>query len=202
LPTSNTKWWIPGDYFRGHLGLFGLLLLTGGGLSGCLGMGVFGAARSNRPVFDHTLIRWWNEGGWESFTVVGAIGFLALLTGTGLALGQLRRNNGKKRVPTINLPVTGSHGQTHLRSSAVSHTLEADLKSIPDVQDALVGLFGQYPNLELHGTLTVGDRTDLDQLPRHVDAAIDRMESTTGIKPNPVQITIRFKAAEQQRRLS
>lgn len=184
------------------LGLIGVLLLVGGGLSACLGAGVFGASRSNRPVFDRTLIRWWNEGGWESFAVVGAIGGFALVVGALLALGQLRRNNGKKRAPTIDLPVSGTRGHTRLRSPALSHSLEADLKTIPDVHDALVGLFGRYPHLELHTTLTVGDQADLDQLPRHVDAALDRMETTTGIRPDPVQVTVRFKAADTARQLS
>src|ERR1019366_3067920 len=63
------------------LGLLGLLLLAGGGLFVCLGPGVFGSNRSHRDVFDATVVRWWNEGGWMSFAVVVAIGLGFLVLG-------------------------------------------------------------------------------------------------------------------------
>ncbi len=82
----------------------GLLLAVGGGLAACLGAGVFGTARSDRDVFDATLIHWWNEGGWKSFTVVTVIGAVAVVLGALLAFSQLHRNDGRQRTPTVIFP--------------------------------------------------------------------------------------------------
>ena len=180
----------------------GLLLVVGGTLSACLGAGVFGTDRSDQDVFDGTLIRWWNEGGWKSFAVVTAIGAVAVVLGAVLALSQIHRDDGRQRTPTVTFPPTESaRGETTLRSPALSHHLEADLEAIPDVHHARVGLFGRYPTIEMRAVLVVGDNIDLDRLPTQVDAVLTRTETTTGSRPDPVQITIRFKAADRQRQL-
>jgi hypothetical protein len=180
----------------------GLVLLVGGGLSACLGAGVFGTARSDRHVFDATVVRWWDEGGWESFAVVTAIGVIALVFGVLLAFSQLHRNDGRQRTPTVKFPPSdGARGETTLQSPALSHHLQTDLEAIPDVHDAMVGLFGPYPTIEMRAVIAVGDSIDLDRLPAQVDAVLARMQVTTGVRPDPVQITIRFKAAERERQL-
>ena len=114
------------------LTVVGLLLMVGGGLAACLGAGVFGTARSDRDVFDATLIRWWDEGGWKSFAVVTAIGVVAVVLGAVLALSQIHRDDGRQRTPTVTFPPTeGVRGETTLHSPALSHHLEADLKLSP-----------------------------------------------------------------------
>ena len=184
------------------LTVVGLLLLVGGGLAACLGAGVFGADRSNRDVFDGTVIRWWDEGGWKSFAVVTAIGVVAVVLGAVLALSQIRRDDGRHRTPTVIFPpAEGVRGETRLHSPALSHHLEADLEAIPEVHDARVGLFGRYPTIEMRAVLAVGDNIDLERLPAQVDAVLARMQTTTATRPDPVQITLRFKAADRQRQL-
>jgi hypothetical protein len=187
---------------RRSLALIGLLLLIGGGLSAALGAGAFGNRRADRDVFDNTIIRWWNEGGWESFAVVTAIGLVLAVIGAVLILRQLHRNDSRSRTPNVTFPADGTPGQTTLRSAALSHNLEADLENIPDVTKANVGLFGYYPKMELRAVLTVGDQIDLDGLPGRVDQALDRVETTAGFRPAPVQVTLRFKAADRERRVS
>ena len=185
------------------LGLLGLLLLAGGGLSVCLGAGVFGSNRSHRDVFDPTVVHWWNEGGWMSFAVVVAIGLGLLVLGLWLTASQLRRNDGRHRTPTVTFaPVDGARGETTLRAPALSHSLEGDLVRIPDVHDAMVGLFGQYPNVELRAVLDVADDVDLEALPGNVEEVLGRMEATTGIRPDTIRITVRFKSAARERQLT
>ncbi len=180
----------------------GSVLLVGGALAACLGAGAFGTARSDRSVFDPTVARWWDEGGWKSFAVVTAIGVVAVVLGAYLALAQVRRNDGRQRTPTVTFPPSdGGRGETTLRSAALSHTLETDLEAIADVHDAKVGLFGRYPTIEMRAVLAVGDSIDLEQLPDQVDAALARMQATTGARPDPVQVTLRFKGAGRQRQL-
>jgi hypothetical protein len=180
----------------------GFVLLVGGGLAACLGAGVFGTARADHHVFDPTVARWWDEGGWESFAVVTAIGVVAVALGAYLALAQVHRNDGRQRTPTVKFPQNnGARGETTLRSAALSHNLETDLEAIADVHDARVGLFGRYPTIEMRAVLAVGDAIDLDNLPARVDAALARMQATTGARPDPVQVTVRFKSAGRERQL-
>ena len=184
------------------LAVTGSVLLVGGGLAACLGAGVFGTARSHRYVFDGTVARWWDEGGWKSFAVVTAIGVVAVVLGTYLALAQVHRNDGRQRTPTVRFPPgDGARGETTLRSAALSHNLETDLEAIADVHDARVGLFGRYPTIEMRAVLAVGDSIDLEQLPGQVDAALARMQATTGARPGPVQVAVRFKSAGRERQL-
>ncbi len=180
----------------------GSVLLVGGGLAACLGAGVFGTARSDRYVFDGTLARWWDEGGWKSFAVVTAIGVVAVALGAYLALAQVHRNDGRQRTPTVRFsPSDGARGETTMRSAALSHNLETDLEAITDVHGARVGLFGRYPTIEMRAVLAVGDSIDLEQLPGQVDAALARMQATTGARPGPVQVAVRFKSAGRERQL-
>jgi hypothetical protein len=181
----------------------GFLALAGGALTVCLGAQVFGTARAHRHVFDRTVVRWWEEGGWVSFAIITAIGVVAVALGLILARAQLHRNDGRQRTPTVIFPpVAGSKGQTSLHSPALSHGVQADLRSIPDVHDAMVGLFGHYPAIEMRAVLAVGDNIDLDGLPGRVDAVLARVRATTGVRPDPVQVTLRFKSAPRQRQLA
>jgi hypothetical protein len=183
--------------------VIGLVLMFGGGLSACLGAGVFGKARADRAVFDSTVVRWWNEGGWESFAVVTALGAVAVTFGLILALPQLRRNDARYRTPTIIFPPPAEHGrgETTLRAPALSHRLEADLARIPEVKGAMVGLFGRYPNIELRAMLDISDHINLDQLPDQVEGVLDRMHTTTGIRPGPIVVTVRFNSANRERQI-
>jgi hypothetical protein len=53
----------------------------------------------------------------------------------------------------------------------------------------------------MRAVLAVGDAIDLDKLPARVDAALARMQATTGARPDPVQVTVRFKSAGRERQL-
>ncbi len=188
---------------RRLLAAFGLLLAVGGGLSVCLGAGVFGSARSGRSVFDGTVIRWWNEGGWKSFAVVVAIGLAALLLGVYLVVSRLRGDDTLRRIPTVTFErLDGTQGETTLRAPALSRGIEADLQSIPEVQKATVGLFGTYPSVEMRAVLEVSDDIDLEHLPARVDEAIGRLETTIRTRPERVFMTLRFKHTGGDRRLA
>jgi hypothetical protein len=186
---------------RAVIAFVGLFLLIGGGLSAALGGGAFGTARSDRTIFDKTVVRWWNEGGWESFAVVTAIGVVLALLGAALALDQLRRHDGRTHTPTVTYPLNGARGETTLNPSALSNSLEADLERLADVEKATVRLFGRYPSIEMRAVLTIGDQVDLDQLPGRVDDVLNRAEATTGIRPDPIQVALRFRAASAERQL-
>jgi hypothetical protein len=188
---------------RRILAFVGLILVAAGALAICLSSQVFGVTRSKRDVFDNTVIRWWNQGGWISFAVAVAVGVLLAVVGWGLIRGQLRRNDGRERTPTIGFrPTEGERGATVLRSPALSHTMEDDLTAIPDVLGARVGLFGSFPHVEMRAVIDISDDADLGKLPARVDEVLQRMQATTGVRPDPVQITVRFKGVDTERQIA
>ncbi len=185
------------------LGTVGLVLLAAAVLTICLGAQVFGVARSDRFVFDPTVVRWWNEGGWESFAVVVVIGLVAAVIGSGLVRSQLRRNDGLRRTPAITFASTSTtRGATVLRAAGLSHVIETDLTSLPDVVGARVGLFGPYPDVGMRAVVDVGDDIDLGAFPDRLDEVLQRVERTTGLRPSPLQITLAFRAVGAQRRIA
>jgi hypothetical protein len=186
---------------RGLAGLIGALVAAGGAVSACVGAGVFGSARSDHSVFGPTLVRWWNEGGWKSFAVVVATGAAATALGLWLALPQLRRNDAQTRAGTIVFVDSAGRGQTSLRSPALSHGLETDLKRISDIRDAAVGLFGAYPHIEMRALIDVVDDADLEHLPDRVDEVLQRTRDTTGMRFDPIRIAVRFTHVNRERQL-
>jgi hypothetical protein len=182
--------------------LIGLLVAAGAAVAACLGAGVFGTPRSDHAVFGPTLVRWWNEGGWKSFAVVVVIGVVGIALGLWLALPQLMRNDAIGRTQAMVLSDPGNgRGETTLRAPALSHGLEADLERLPEVARAAVGLFGTYPDVEMRAVIDVSDDADLDRLPHRVDEAFQRAYATTGLRLDPIYISVRFSRAHQPRQL-
>jgi hypothetical protein len=182
--------------------VIGLVVVAGAAVAACVGAGLFGTRRSDHAVFGPTLVGWWNEGGWKSFAVVAAIGVVAIGLGLWLALPQLVRNDALRRTHAMVLsdPANG-RGETTLRAPALSHGLEADLERLPEVDNAAVGLFGTYPDVEMRAVIDVTDDADLNLLPAHVDDVFQRAQATTGARLDPIHITVRFSRAHQPRQL-
>jgi hypothetical protein len=179
------------------------VIVFGGAIAALLyGAGVFGASRASEPVIDHNVVHRWDTSGAGSFAVLGAVGFVVLVVGCILAGREWRRNGGRTRAGTVTFhQTTTDRGTTTLDSASLSHTLEADLKRLPDVTGALVGLFGGAPEVELRTVLDVSDQVDLHELPKHFNEAMDRFTRTVGFRPHPIQVTIRFKASDRERQL-
>jgi hypothetical protein len=187
---------------RAVAALVGLLVGAGATLAACVGAGVFGRGRSDHAVFGPTLVGWWNEGGWKSFAVVVGIGVVAIGLGLWLALPQLVRNDALRRTQAMALSHPGDvRGETTLRAPALSHGLESDLERLPDVCHAAVGLFGTYPDVEMRAVIDVTDDADLDRLPDRVDDAFQRAYTTTGVRFDPIHISVRFNRAQRGRQL-
>lgn len=182
--------------------IFGLLAFLGGGAALLYGAGVFGDHRAARPVIDGTVVHRWDEYGARSFAVIGAIGLVLFIVGLIFAGREWRRNDGRSRAGDITFPIKeNERGQTTLSSPALSHALEADLKALPDVSGALVGLFGNAPHVELRSLLDVSDQVDLKDLPKQFDEAMDRFAQTVDFRPDPIQVTLRFRGRQRERRL-
>jgi hypothetical protein len=187
---------------RRVVALIGLIVAVGAALAVGVGAGVFGTPRSEHAVFGPTLVRWWNEGGWKSFAVVVAIGAVGIGLGLWLALPQLLRNDALPRTQVMMLSVLATdRGETTLRGPALSHGLEIDLERIPEVANAVVGLFGTHPNVEMRAVIDVTDDADLTRLPDRVDEVFQRAYATTGVRLDPIHISVRFSRVRQTRQL-
>jgi hypothetical protein len=182
--------------------LLGLVLLGGGVLVLLLGTGAFGRHRSDLSILDGAVLRRWDHYGAASYAVVGAAAFVVCIVGLFLAAREWKRNGGRERTGGITfLTKLGERGQTTLRTPSLSHTLENDLMRLPDVRGARVGLFGESPAVELRSVLDVTDHVDLKSLPRRFDEALARFEQTVGYRPQPIQVTVRFRAGQRERQL-
>jgi hypothetical protein len=179
-----------------------LVLLAGGVLALLLGTGLFGQHRSNYAVITAANLHRWDGYGAKAYAVAGAVGFVLLVIGLFFATKEWRRNDGKKRATPITFPVKDhDRGQTTLNTPSLSHALENDLKTIPNVKGAMVGLFGSAPNIELRSVLVVSDAIDLEELPKQFDLALDSFTKTVGFRPDPVQVTLRFHGSQSERHL-
>jgi hypothetical protein len=184
------------------LTIFALILLTAALLALLYGVGVFGEDRASAPIVDENVVHRWSNNGAGSFAVLGAVGFVVFVAGCILAAREWRRNGGRRRAGTVVFPAEVSdRGTTTLDSASLSHSLEADLKRLPDVSGALVGLFGGAPEVELRTVLYVSDQVNLDALPRQFGEAMDRFNRTVGFRPHPIQVTLRFRGTGHDRQL-
>jgi hypothetical protein len=182
--------------------VLGVVLLAGGIGALLLGAGVFGQVRSNYTVVTHANLHRWDGYGAKAYAVCGAIGFAVFLIGYFFASREWRRNDGKKRTAPITFPSKEQDlGQTTLNSASLSHAFEGDLRTIPNVSGVMVGLFGMAPEIELRSVLDVTDRIDLKELPKQFDEAVGRFEATVGFRPDPIQVTLRFRGKQPQRQL-
>jgi hypothetical protein len=184
------------------LTIFALILFVAALLALVYGVGVFGEDRASEPVIDENVIHRWNNNGAGSFAVLGAVGFVVFAAGCILAAREWRRNGGRKRAGTVAFSAEVSdRGTTTLDSASLSHTLEADLKRLPDVCGALVGLFGGAPDVELRTVLDVSDQVNLNALAKQFGEAMDRFTRTVGFRPHPIQVTLRFRGTGRERHL-
>jgi hypothetical protein len=187
---------------RAILVVLGFVLLAGGVGALLLGAGVFTQKRSNYSVLTHANLHRWDGYGAKAYAVAGVVGFVIFGLGFLLASREWRRNNGKKRTAPITFPVKeNDRGLTTLNTPSLSHALEGDLRAIPHVGGAMVGLFGVAPEIELRSVLDVADQVDLKKLPKQFDQAMSRFSNTVGFRPEPIQVTLRFRGKASPRQL-
>jgi hypothetical protein len=60
---------------------------------------------------------------------------------------------------------------------------------------------GTAPEIELRSVLDVTDRIDLEELTSQFDEALSRFESIVGLRPGPIQVSLRFRGKQPERQL-
>jgi hypothetical protein len=137
--------------------------------------------------------RWHTWGGWATGAVVLA-GLIVALLGFLLLRAQLRGRGGAP-MPDLRLGPDGA-GHTRVSHQALQHALTRDLLGSQYVNKAAVRLVGDSDKPDVLVRLAVGPDTDITRLHAHVSGALDRFETTSGVRPHLRDVVVAM--ADQQ----
>lgn len=167
-------------------GLTGLLLLTGGALALCAGLGVFGADAAGTAVLAPAADRYIADHDWfwpaagsaaEIAALAGAIGFCTAV-----------REGVRRRRPAVD-------GPTRMGARAASHDLVKDVSRLPGVRDVRARLTGTASRPRLVVTVHCAS----DARPGDVHAglgadAVTRFRDALGMQA--LMVAVRYRLAE------
>lgn len=205
--------------------LVALVLVVGGGGGLAMSLGAFGTSSAHADIITSTLVRQWHRGGAISFAVASAIGLVLVVVGLSLAVAELARDTGRRRLDDFAVAETPSAGQsistsrdardgrevtqdglasrapgfTRVRASSLGHAVEADLAGIDGVQGALVHLLGEPGHLELRARLEVADDADLSSLGTLARDCVRRLQATSGLRPGTIDLTVSLVPSRRPR---
>jgi hypothetical protein len=193
---------------RVRLALLGLLLFAVGVAGLLAGAGVFEAPAADSAILSEDLVDRWNRfdryDPWN-LVVVGVVGLLLAWYGWRIVRAQFRRGGGRAPMGDLEYRAAepgrqdAGRGRTTVRAAAISRGAEATLERVRGVERAIVGLFGSPYEPELRARLDVDASADLTQVRSNVDAALERLATTTGMPPRSADITLRLVERQQAR---
>ncbi|MEV0459203.1 hypothetical protein [Catellatospora methionotrophica] len=180
------------------------ILLTAVGAAGVLAsLGRLPGVYPQSPLLWPGLIEQWRR--WQpwGYPAVLVAGLIVAWLGSRLLRVQLR-THGRRHLPDL---VSGQHnprridepgdgagpsgpyGTTQVRYRAIADCLERDLATAGHLRHADVMISGAADAPELLLKLDTRPGADLNELRRHVGAALDRFTRTTGLAPAKVEIS-------------
>ncbi len=189
-------------------------------------VGVFGilANRDQIPGLDSrsflfwpALMDFWRDlGDWGPIAIV-ATGIVLVILGSWLLRAQLQRR-GAAALPDITVRKIGKAsngtkkssvstdpaeipGTTTVRSHALTHGFEGDLKHIPYVSGTQVALTGESPTPTIWLRLDLDPQADLSVIRDHVNVALNRFNLTSGLSPAHMDVTARVGAGSPAARV-
>lgn len=179
------------------------LAVAAGAAAVLVGADAFGSAAEQDHLIDRQVVSWWNQGGAWSYVITGGVGVVLVVVGAVVALAALRPPAGPASPAEVVLPSRPEgRGTTSVRQGSLRSALAADLQGGADVQRAKVDLTGRYPDLAMRATVTVSDHADLEHLEGRLEGCLDRFAASTGVRPDPVVVTVRFAAGSGHRSLA
>jgi hypothetical protein len=146
---------------------------------------------------------------WDPWATAGVIvaGVLAAVAGVLLLRAQFRRRGGRS-MPNINrlgtVPADTSDGvreagRTRVATSTLRQALTTDLQADVRVRRAAVRLTGAPSRPDLHVQLAVTPDADVTELRRHVDRAMRRFSTTSGLDPSLAEVVVRVSSNQRER---
>jgi hypothetical protein len=190
---------------RVRLALLGLLLLAVGVAGLLAGADLFEAPAAGSPVLPGWLVARWDRYDPWNLVAVGIAALLLAWYGWRFVRAQCRRGGGRAPMGDLEYRAAepgrqdAGRGRTTVRAAAISRGAEATLERVRGVERAIVGLFGSPYEPELRARLDVDASADLTQVRSNVDAALERLATTTGMPPRSADITLRLVERQQAR---
>ena len=194
---------------RVRLALLGLLLLAVGVAGLLIGADLFDDPAADSAILPGDLVDRWDRYydryyPWN-LVVVGVVALLLAWYGWRIVRAQFRRGGGRAPMGDLEYRAAepgrqdAGRGRTTVRAAAISRGTEATLERVRGVERAIVGLFGSPYEPELRARLDVDVSADLTQVRSNVDAALERLATTTGMPPRSADITLRLVERQQAR---
>jgi hypothetical protein len=185
--------------------VIGAVLLAAGVLGVLASQDRLSNVDRQQPLLTTGTIGWWNaHSGLATGLTIGG-GLLATFVGFLLLRAQLRGRGGAV-MPDLAFGTrdaaalqANNTGGTKVTSSALHHALERDLANDRNVRRAAVRLAGPSEHPELLVRLAVTADADIARVAGHLEGAVRRFTTTSGVTPDVSQVLVRIPAGAPQR---
>jgi hypothetical protein len=182
--------------------IIGALLLAAGVFGVMISQGWVSTIDRHQPLLTTGMIDPWNahSGLAAGLTIAG--GLLLAVLGFFLLRAQLRGRGGSPmRDLTFEQPPSAQPdtGRTGVASTALHHALERDLTTDREVRRAAVRLIGPTEHPQLLVRLAVTPDADIAHVAGHLDRAVQRFTTTSGVTPDLSDVVVRMPARAPQR---
>ena len=185
--------------------IIGALLLAAGVVGVLASQGTFSNVDRNQPLLTTGMIDWWNARSALAAGLTIAAGLLTAVLGFLLLRAQLRgRGGAPMRDLAFGARRTAASegidtGRTKVASSALHHALEHDLTTDRNVRRAAVRLTGPSEHPELLVRLAVTPDADIARVAGHLEGAMQRFTTTSGVTPDLSDVLVRIPVGAPQR---
>jgi hypothetical protein len=183
--------------------IIGAVLLIAGILGVLVSQGWPSTIDRHRPLLTDGTIQWWRSHSGLAAGLTIAAGVLVAVLGFLLLRAQLRGRGG---TPMHDLSYGGAPapegadtGRTGVASSALHDALERDLATDRTVRRAAVRLTGPTQHPQLLVRLAVTPDADIAHVAGHIDRAVQRFATTSGVTPNLSDVVVRIPARAPER---
>jgi hypothetical protein len=184
--------------------IIGAVLLAGGLLGLLAGFSVLPTVGSQQTLLTPAMIDAWNRNRTLALTITIVAGAGLALLGILLLRAMLRRRGGAlMRDIYIEQPKADEfapehlHGSTEVASKALHDAFQEDLETDRQVRRAAVRLTGPTDHPQLLVRLAVTPDADIARLAGHLDQAVDRFATTSGVRPHISDVLVRMPVAPQ-----
>lgn len=175
-----------------------LLLVVGVGLL-LVNLGRLPGFAADTPLLSSEVVDLWNRADPWNLGVVIVIGLVLLALGLWLFTRQFRL---RVRPSMSNIQTRGEdpvRWRTHINSSAVVGALERDLTDGRRVANARVIMTGKSPHPQAWVRLDLAPGVVLSDVRDRVEESLDRFATTTGIRPEKLDVTVRLSRRSASR---
>jgi hypothetical protein len=174
--------------------VIGLLLAAVGALGVAAGRGYVHGVDSRGALLPRWLLARWHSWGSWAWAGLALAGLILAWIGWRLLRAELRPG-GRRALPAelILEPGDGrpAAGTVKLNSPALAHATETAIERHAAVQHALVRLLGDAEHPEMRARIDTAGGTDLRAVGEHLGRTVQELTTTSGLRPDPVEITVR-----------